>query len=89
MVAGGLEFLSYVVEDKWRAHDVRNGVFNRRPASLAATVDQDATDLPVTVQIRHPLAVHPEDAFDLGDGHRGPRGCMIRVLDDDLAGTTA
>ena len=58
-----------------------------RPA--IAAVDQDATDLAVTIEVLNPLTVHPEDPFHLRNAHGIPCGPMVRVLDEDLARTPA
>jgi hypothetical protein len=89
VIAGGLEFLAYVIEDKRRAQDAGERVFNSRTAALAATVDEDAADLWVTVQILYALTVHPENPLELANGHGDPCGMMVRVFDENFAGAAA
>src|SRR6266849_2515049 len=83
IVLAAVHFLAHALGHDWQRNQLRMGVLERRPGSLAVVLEnQDVTEALVIFQVEDAVAIGPQHLFDGSLGHRGQRALVIRRFDD-------
>src|SRR5713101_7633892 len=83
IVLAAVHFLAHALGDNRQRNQLRMGVLERRPGSLAVVLEnQDVTEALVILQVEDAVAIGPQHLFDGSLGHRGQRALVIRRFDD-------
>jgi hypothetical protein len=86
IISGARQFSPNIIENYWSPDDPRERVRDDCGWCASASQDEDRTDLRIAVEVRHTIAVHPQESLDITNRKGLPCGLVIRVFDDDLAG---